>query len=102
MNSTQIQTTLAPIIAAVAGAFAAKGWLGLGAADWTTILYSLISAAAIAFPAIITRAKALKDTVGKMPATTVITDKASADALPNNPDVIAATPAIVDAIKKAK
>jgi len=101
MNSTQIQTTLAPIVAAIAGAFAAKGWLGLGASDWTTILYSAISIGAIAFPAIVTRAKALKDTVGKMPKTTVVTDKATADALPDNPDVIAATPEIVAAIKKA-
>ena len=100
MNSTQIQTTLAPIIAAIAGAFAAKGWLGLGTSDWTTIFYSLISVGAIVFPAIITRAKSLKDTVGKMPKTTVVTDKATADALPNNPDVIAATPEIVAAIKK--
>jgi hypothetical protein len=36
-----------------------------------------------------------------MPATTVVTDKATADALPNNPDVIAATPAIVAAIKQS-
>ena len=101
MNNTQIQTTLAPIIAAIAGAFAAKGWLGLGTSDWTTIFYSLISIGAIVFPAIVTRAKALKDTVGKMPATTVVTDKATADALPDNPDVIAATPAIVAAIKQS-
>lgn len=101
MNKTQLQTTLAPIVAAIAGAFAAKGFLGIGAADWSTILYSLISAGAIVVPAIVTRAKALKDTVGKMPKTTVVTDKATADALPNNPDVIAATPAIVAAIKTA-
>jgi hypothetical protein len=101
MNSTQLQTTLAPIIAAVAGAFAAKGLLGIDAVGWTTILSSLIAAGAIAFPAIITRAKALKDTVGHMPSTTVVTDKATADALPDNPDVIAATPAIVAAIKQS-
>jgi len=101
MNKTQLQTTLAPIVAAIAGAFAAKGFLGIGAADWSTILYSLISAGAIVVPVIVTRAKALKDTVGKMPATTVITDKATADALPNNPDVISATPAIVAAIKQS-
>jgi hypothetical protein len=70
--------------------------------DWTTIFGALFAAAAIAVPPIVTRAKALKDTVGKMPATTVVTDKATADALPNNPDVVAATPEIVAAIKKAQ
>ena len=47
------------------------------------------------------RAQALKDTVGHMDKTTVVTDKASADALPNNKDVVAATPEIIAAIKKA-
>jgi hypothetical protein len=45
--------------------------------------------------------QSLKDTVGKMDKTTVITDLASANALPNNPYVVAATPEIVAAIKKA-
>ena len=49
----------------------------------------------------VSKGESLKDTVGKMPATTVVTDKATADALPNNPDVIAATPAIVAAIKQS-
>jgi hypothetical protein len=100
MNKTQLQTTLAPIIAIVAGAFAARGWHGLGTADWTTIIGSLVAAGAILWPAIVTRAQSLKDTVGKMPKTTVVTDSASANALPDNPDVIAATPEIVAAIKK--
>jgi hypothetical protein len=100
MNKTQLQTTLAPIIATIAGALAAKGVLGLGAADWTTLIYSLVAAGAVLWPVIVTRAQSLKDTVGKMPKTTVVTDKATADALPNNPDVIAATPAIVAAIKQ--
>lgn len=102
MNKTQLQTTLAPIIATIAGALAAKGWLGLGAADWTTIIYSLVATGAVLWPVIVTRAQSLKDTVGKMSNTTVITDRASADALPANKDVIAATPEIVAAIKKAQ
>jgi hypothetical protein len=61
----------------------------------------VVAIGAVVAPAIATRAKALKDTVGQMPATTVVTDKATADALPDNPDVIAATPEIVAAIKKA-
>ena len=101
MNKTQLQTTAAPIIAIAAGALAAKGVFGLGTADWTTLLYSLVAIGAVVWPVIVTRAQSLKDTVGKMPATTVVTDKATADALPNNPDVIAATPAIVAAIKQS-
>jgi hypothetical protein len=102
MNKTQLQTTAASLIGVAAGFAAAHGWLGLGVADWTTILGSVAAIGAVVWPVLITRAKSLKDTVGGLPNTTVVTDKATADALPNNPDVIAATPAIVDAIKKAQ
>lgn len=102
MNKTQLQTTLAPIIAVLAGALAAKGWLGLDAAGWSTIIGSVIALGAILWPAIVTRRQSLKDTVGNMPNTAVVTDAASADALPNNKDVVAATPEIVAAIKKAQ
>ena len=37
-----------------------------------------------------------------MPATTVVTDKATADALPDNPDVVAATPEIVAAVSRKR
>jgi len=73
----------------------------LSATDWTTIIFGLAGVAAVLWPAVVTRAQSLKDTVGKLPSTTVVTDKASADALPNNKDVIAATPEIVAAINKA-
>lgn len=101
MNKTQLQTSTAALVGVAAGFAAAHGWLGLGVGDWTTILGSVVAIGAVVAPAIATRAKALKDTVGQMPATTVVTDKATADALPDNPDVIAATPEIVAAIKKA-
>ena len=102
MNNTQAQTTGATIVALIAGFAAGHGWLGLGLGDWTTIIGSIAAVGAILWPIVQTRAKNLKDTVGKMPNTTVVTDKATADALPNNPDVIAATPAIVAAVKAAK
>ena len=54
------------------------------------------------WPALVTRAQSLKNTVGNMEHTTVITDKASADALPDNKSVVAVTPEIVAAIKKAQ
>lgn len=101
MNKTQLQTTLAPLIAALAGFLAGKGIFGLDSATWATILGSLGALAAAVWGAVATRSQALKDTTGGLPNTTVVTDKASAAALPNNPDVIAATPEIVNAINKA-
>lgn len=102
MNKTQLQTTAASLVGVAAGYAAGHGWLGLSIGDWTTILTACMTAAAVLGPAIATRAKSLKDQVGSLPGTTVVTDKATADALPNNPDVIAATPAIVAAVKAAK
>lgn len=46
-------------------------------------------------------AQALRDAVGKGGAV-VVTDAAAASALPNNPNVIAATPALDAAIRQAK
>lgn len=102
MNKTQVQTTSASLIGVIAGFLAGRGYFGLGLSDWTIIVGGLFSAAAVAWPAIITRAQSLKDTVGQLPKTTVITDTASAEALPNNPDVVASTPQIVKAINEAK
>jgi len=101
MNKTQLQTTAASLVGVAAGYAAGHGWLGLDVGDWTTIFGAAAAVGAVLWPVIATRAQSLKDTVGKMPATTVVTDKATADALPDNPDVIAATPAIVAAIKQS-
>jgi len=101
-NSTQAQTGGAALIALVAGYAAGHGWLGLSLSDWTSLVTLIVGAGAILWPVLQTRAQKLKDSVGKLPATTVITDKASADALPNNKDVVAVTPAIVAAVKAAK
>lgn len=101
MNKTQVQTTSASLIGVLAGFLAGQGYFGLGLSDWTTIIGGLASIGAVVWPIVAARAQALKDTTGSLPNTTVITDKASADALPKNKDVISVTPAIVDAIKKA-
>lgn len=45
--------------------------------------------------------QSMKNAVGHMDQTTVVTTRASANALPNNEAVIAATPEIIAAIKKA-
>src|SRR5580692_4888602 len=102
MNKTQLQTTAASLVGVAAGYAAGHGWLGLSVTDWTTVIGGVVAVGSVLWPAIVTRAQSLKDTVGKMRATTVVTDKASADALPDNKDVIAATPEIVAAIKKAQ
>lgn len=102
MNKTQLQTSTAALVGVAAGFAAGHGWLGLSITDWTTILTALVGAAAVIGPAIVTRAQSLKDQVGSLPNTTVVTDAASAAALPDNKDVVAATPEIVAAIQKAQ
>lgn len=101
MNKTQLQTTTASLVAGFAGYAAGHGWLGLDAGTWATVAGAVVTVGIALWPALVTRAQSLKDTVGHLPATTVVTDKASADALPNNNDVIAATPEIAAAIRKA-
>jgi hypothetical protein len=101
-NKTQVQTTAATLIGIAAGYAAGHGWLGLSTGDWTSIIGALVIFGSAAWPVIVTRAQSLKDTVGNMKNTTVVTDKASAAALPNNPDVIAATPQITAAVQAVK
>ena len=102
MNKTQLQTTAASLVGIAAGYAAGHGWLGLDVGDWTTIIGGVVAIGAVLWPAIVTRAQSLKDTVGHLKGTTVVTDAASAHALPNNKDVVAATPEIVAAIQKAQ
>ena len=102
MNQTQTQTSMAALVGVLAGYAAGHGWLGLSLTDWTTLITALATVGAVIWPLVAARAKALKDTVGKMPATTVITDRATALSLHDNPDVIAATPQIAVAIATAK
>ena len=102
MNSTQLQTTTATIVAGAAGYAAGHGWLGLDASTWGVLFSALAVFLPAAWPALVTRATSLTNTVGSMKNTTVVTDAASANALPNNKDVVAVTPAIVAAIKQAQ
>lgn len=102
MNKTQLQSTLAPAIAAIAGFLAGKGYFGWDAQTWIAILGGAGTLVATVWGAWATRETSLKDTVGGLPKTTVVTDAASAAALPNNPDVVASTPELVQAINKAK
>lgn len=99
MNKTQLQTTLAPLLAAIAGFLAGKGYFGWDAQTWIAVLGGAISFIAILWGAIAATPSALKNTTGNLPSTTVVTDKSSADKI-GNKDVVAATPDIVAAIKK--
>lgn len=101
-NKTQLQTTTAALVGVAAGYAAGQHWLGLDAGAWSTVIGGVIAIGAVLWPAIVTRAGSLKDTVAKMRNTTVVTDAASAAALPDNKDVVAATPELVAAIKKAQ
>lgn len=101
MNKTMLLNIVTPLAGALATWLAAKVPL-LDQATWNTIISSVAVAGVTTALAYINREESLKDTVGKMDKTTVVTDAASAAALPNNPDVIAATPAIVQAVNAAK
>lgn len=79
------------MIGVLAGFLAGKGVFGFDAATWATVIGSLAGTAAIVWGAISTRKTALTDTVGNMPNTTVVTDKATAAALPANASVVSNT-----------
>lgn len=101
MNSTQLQTTMASLVAGAAGYAAGQHWLGMSEGTWAQIFGAAGVFAIAAWPAIVTRLQSLKDTVGKSGAK-VVTDAASANALPNNPNVVAETPQIAAAVKSAQ
>lgn len=101
MNKTQIMNIITPLIATLAGVLATRFPL-LDQATWNMLITAVALASVTAVLTFVNRGQALKDTVGHLPLTTVVTDKASADALPKNPDVIAATPEIVKAVNEAK
>lgn len=96
-NSTQLQTTASTLVAGFAGYAAGHGWLGLDVGSWTAVALGAIAL----WPAVVTRLQSLKNTVGNSGAK-VITSPASADALPNNANVIAATPAVINIVGSVK
>lgn len=95
-----ILNVITPLIATLATWLASKVPL-LDQASWNTLISTVAMSGVTAILAYINRPQALKATVGNMLKTTVVTDAASANALPNNPSVVASTPEIEAAIKKA-
>ena len=88
MNQTSIQTTLAPLVAFLAGLLAGKGLFGFDAATWAPILGAVAAFGATVWGAVAARKTALANTVGNMAGTTVVTDAATAAALPDNSSVV--------------
>jgi hypothetical protein len=59
MNPTQIQTTVAPLVAFFAGLLAGKGVFGLDATTWTTVIGAIVASGAAIWGAIATRGSSL-------------------------------------------
>jgi hypothetical protein len=90
VNQTQIQTIIAPIVG-IAVTWLATRFPLLDPATWNTLVTSVVFAGVAAFMGFITKKTSLADTVGNMPHTTVVTDAATANALPANESVVSNT-----------
>lgn len=91
MSSTQIQTTLAPLISFLAGLAAGKGLFGLDVGTWTTLLGALVAFAATIWGAIATRQTAQISAVAAMPEVKQVVLEQSAPA-----SLVQATPSNVN------
>lgn len=99
MNQTQTTTTLAPIIAFIAG-FLASRFTFLDAATWTAIITGVVGIIATVWAAVATRKTALIDQTGKFSNTVVVTTPEIANSLPNNTSVLPSDEVKVSEIKK--
>jgi hypothetical protein len=103
MNSVQIKTILTPIFGVIATFLATKlNFLGMDQATWNTLVSSIGFAVMSIVLGFFNKTTNLVDAVGNQPGTTVVTTSAISNALPDNKDVIAATPQINTAIAAAK
>lgn len=95
MNSTQLTTTVAPIVSFIAGILAGKGLFGLDATAWATIIGAIVAFGATVWGAFTTRKTALVTTVANMPevdSVRVDTTQSGAQALVNStPSNVTAT-----------
>lgn len=67
MNSTQIQTTIAPLVTFFAGLLAGKGVFGLDAATWATIIGGVAGLGATIWAAVTTRKTAIINEAAAQP-----------------------------------
>jgi hypothetical protein len=98
MNATQIKSILTPLVG-IAVAWLASKFPLMDPATWNTLVTTVVFGAVTVVLGFFNKTINLMDTVGAEAGTTVITTAANANALPNNPDVITATPQIVNAVK---
>jgi hypothetical protein len=89
MNSTQIQSLVAPLVTFFAGLLAGKGVFGLDATSWTTIIGGIAGTVATVWGVVATRQTALVSTVAAMPevksvSLTPMAPQALVDATPSN------------------
>lgn len=101
MNSIQIKNILTPLVGIIA-AWLARQIPFIDAATWGTLIDSVATAIVLGVLGFFNKTTSLMDTVANQTGTTVVTTTSNATALPANPDVIAATPQIANAINAAK
>ena len=101
MNSLQIKNILTPIIG-IAVAWLARQFPMLDVATWDTLVSTVVFGAVAVVLGFFNKTTNVLDTAGNQPGTTVVTTPANAAALPDNKDVIAATPQVVAAVNTAK
>lgn len=102
MNDINLKSILTPIAAIIAGWLATHlNYLGVDQATWNTMVFTILGGIVSVVLGLFTKTTNVLDTAGATPGTTVVTTKLMADALPANPDVIAATPQLVSAINSA-
>ena len=98
MNDIQIKNILTPLCGIVATYLASKlNFLGIDQATWMTLVTTIVFTAVAAVLGYFSKTTNVLDTAGH----TVVTTPENAQALPDNKDVIAATPQIVSAVKAA-
>lgn len=73
INYTQLQTTLAPVVAAGAGFLAGKGYFGWDAQTWISILGGIGTVVATVWGAMAARKASMVSTVAAMPEVSSVT-----------------------------
>lgn len=103
MNSLTIKNILTPIFGAIATWLATKlNFIGIDQATWNTIITNVGFGVVAVVLGYFNKTTNILDAAGNTPGTTVVTTAANAAALPDNKDVIPATPKVVSAVNEVK
>ncbi len=95
-----LKNVMTPLVA-LAAAWLARKVPFIDAATWSGWIDGILAAITTGVLAFFNRPTNIIDAAGKQAGTTVVTTKEIAESLPENKDVIAATPQIVSAVKAA-